>query len=211
INSGVWCEFRVYKVAETSSLVHTNQSPTNINNTFFFRIPNSVYNTSGEYTRVIQCNNTVVGGFYKSTFVANSVGEEVTTPMAIFYSVSLFLLIFLFIVNVITIPLLPSTDTKNPDGEVMELEPLKYGRMLLYLTAYAFLTAIMFIGSNVASAFLQTTLLSNILFMGFRFLMWGAIIGVPIWIILIILNIFNDKETKNMLERGVGQGEWETP
>lgn len=106
LNSGVWCQFQVFRVAEKGALVHTNQSPININNTFYFGIPNTVYNVSGEYTRVIQCNNSVIGGFYKSTFLANPTGIEsnesrsvaVSRGIYILFAISLILFIaFLFI------------------------------------------------------------------------------------------------------------------
>ena len=184
------------------SIIISNQIMNRSGTYFNFSLSKTFTQTLGTYTVNGIGDLDGLAQPYSYSFVINTIGEELTLAKSIVYFGSLLVIVFLFIVNVITIPLLPSTDKKNPDGEVMELEPLKYGRMLLYLTAYAFLTAIMFISSNIASAFLQTTLLANILFMGFRFLMWGAIIGVPIWI-LRILDLITDVPATSMSDPSV--------
>lgn len=72
--SGVACQFQVFRVGDTGALVFTNSTPKIVNETFYFGIPNNVYTVEGEYTGIITCNTTTLGGFYKSTFDATPTG-----------------------------------------------------------------------------------------------------------------------------------------
>jgi hypothetical protein len=91
ITSGVSCQFQVFSVTDTGSLIFMNNTPRQVGNTFYFSIPNNVYNITSEYTRIIQCNTSTVGGFYKSTFLATPNGEDPSTSNATFYYGIIFL------------------------------------------------------------------------------------------------------------------------
>lgn len=95
--TSVSCQFQVFSVADTGSLIFTNSTPTQIGNTFYFGIPNSIYNQSSEYTRIIQCNTSNVGGFYKSTFQANAEGRVEASGIVIVLFVLLTIILFAFL------------------------------------------------------------------------------------------------------------------
>jgi len=104
--SGVSCSFYVYRVGVTEALLYTNHTPSIVNNTFSFLINNSVYSVSAEYTRIIQCNNSLYGGFYKSSFIANPTATEQTTASSIsifipFILMLLMMFAFLFLSGIV--------------------------------------------------------------------------------------------------------------
>ena len=141
-----------------------------------------------------------------SSFSATSTGFELTQPRAIIFIGFLFILVFLFVVTIIGIPIIPSGDNRNEKGELISINNLKHLRGILYVIAYLLLMGISYLSSNVALAYLGTTLFGKTLFIIFQILFLIALPMFFVWLMFILTRIFNDKETKKMIERGVYEG-----
>ena len=130
-------------------------------------------------------------------------GTELTEAKAIVFTALLFILVFLFAVNIGGITLLPSRNTRGEDGELISISSLKYLRSVLFGTAYLIVLAIMFISSNFALAYLETGLFGSVLFVIFQIMMIALLPMFVIWFVFILASIFRDIKIKGMLERGV--------
>ena len=139
-----------------------------------------------------------------SSFSATSTGFELTQPRAIIIVSSLFLLIFLFVVNIGGIAILPSKNERNEEGELLSINTLKYLRSVLFGVGYLILLSIAFLVSNVALAYLGTSLIGNLFFVIFQIMLILLLPMFIIWLMFILTSIFRDMEFKKMISRGVG-------
>jgi len=157
----------------------------------------------GQYLVYGVCDEEGTETTWVYDFYITYTGNTLDTPKAILYLGLLFFLVFLFILIVIATPQLPSKDIIK-DGELMDINWLKHIRPILWGTAWALLLGIVFIASNISIAYLPTNLFGEFLFMIFKFLFIMTLPMFVIWLIYIFVRIFKDKETKRMLERGIG-------
>lgn len=112
------------------------------------------------------------------------------------------ILIFLFIVNVGAIPFLPKDDDRDEEGTLISINKLKYLRPILYVSAWFLLIAIIYSASNLALAYMGSTLLGGILFKIFQVMFALSLPMIVIWFIFIFYNFFQDKKMKQYIERG---------
>lgn len=205
VYQGVSCQFQVFRVGDNGSLIFTNNTPQQINNTFYFGIPSSVYTVQGEYTRIIQCNTTTEGGFYKSTFDATTTGNSqiISTAQALIYMGFFGVLFFLFFGVLLLIAKLPAGNVKDPlTKQVINITNMKYVTGVLVVIEYLFVFAMLYISANLASAYLSDTLFSTYLLALFRISFGVLPIIILGWFAWIIYNIANDRDMKKLLSRG---------
>lgn len=194
ITSGASCIFRVYSVSDSGALIFTNSTPLQQQNIFYFSIPNSIYNKTSEYTRLIQCNSSIAGGFYKSTFRANVHGEELSISIALFY---IFLAGILIIFLVMTIASFVTFDNL-------------LNRVAMFGLSYLLLIAITFIGWNMASDFISNAeFVVTMLRILFLMLVIGAfpvLVGAFAWYIIMLFKV---KEIDRLMNKGMDYSEAE--
>lgn len=190
--SGVSCQFQVFSVADTGSLIFTNSTPTIIGNTFYFGIPNTVYNKTSEYTRIIQCNTSLVGGFYKSSFFATPNGFITDTGRSLI-DVGLLLMLIVFIVIAMYI--------------FVRFDNLLV-RVGMFGLTYLLLIAITFISWNMANDFLfSAPFITDMFRILFIVLVVGAfplLIGAFVWYLIMLFKI---KEIERLMTKGFSEDE----
>lgn len=143
------------------------------------------------------------GGNYSiGNFTATGTGEDLTTPQSFLYIGFFGILIFLFFANLFLITKFPKGNQKDESG-VVTVTNMKYLTMMLVYIEWLFIFAMLFISYNLAQAYFAEQLFSNYLFMLFRVAFGLTIILTLIWFFWIIMNIFNDKQIKNMLRKGL--------
>lgn len=177
----------------------------NTTNIFFEEVM-SVNNGYANYT----ISNTSTLGTYSyfsecgyGTFDVTYNGETLTTAGSILNLGFLSLLILLFIANLIGFISIDSENKRNEDGLIVDVNNLKYLKGVLFAFGYALLIAVFFTSSNIALAFLGNNMFGNVLFVIYRILMLMALPVIVLWLIWLFVSIFQDKETKNLIERGV--------
>ncbi len=212
-----------FKQGECIQLIQTHGN-TSYNNISFVYQTNSatLHNISDEMTKVgtfynyTFCNTSLLGEYIvngfgdpngvKTSWIYNffitGTGFEFTQPRALL-SLGLFgLLVLLFVVNVGVIPMLPKDDNMDDEGNLVSINKLKYVRPILWVSAWFLLISILFAGSNLALAYMGTTLLGSILFKIYQVLFALSTPMVVIWFVFIFYNIFQDKKMKEYTERG---------
>ena len=101
---------------------------------------------------------------------------------------------------------MPNGNNKDREGMIISINNLKYLRPVFFLIIYGLLLLLTFVSSNIAYLFLENNMMYKILFNIYTIMMWFAIPMLIIWIVYILANVFQDKETRSMIERGVRFG-----
>ncbi len=130
-------------------------------------------------------------------------GDKPTTAQSNIYWVIAFVSIILFLLSLTGAILIPYGNKKNEQGYIVQMNDLKYIKLLLWFITYLILTFITFAFSNisqvanwdVAYRFLNFLFISLISFM------------LPVFILLIVfsfIRFWEDKKTKQLLNRNLG-------
>ena len=180
-----------------STVVVTNEPMTKIGQTFNYTFCNTT--VPGVY---IYDYFTLGGDVYVNDFEVTYTGEKVTQEQIYIYLFGLGFLIFLIFGLIYIINKLPSRDSTDETGTIVQINNLKHLRSVFWVIIWGFSLAIVFILSNLSIAYIPNNMLGDLLFVVFQIMFWITIIGVPIRIILIFAKIFKDKEMKRMIARG---------
>ena len=170
---------------------------------FFYNIDSNNFTKVGEYTYCYDCGNLVESRTGCLDFEMTFTGGDLTLPMAVIYSLSLAFLIFLLFLVVTIIGYLPSGNTTNDAGDILQISNLKHLRPVLWGVSWTLVLAMLFVISNITLAYLPTFMLGDLFWAIWTILFWLTIIGIPLSWIWIFVRIFQDKEMKKLLERGV--------
>jgi hypothetical protein len=213
ISTGLWinnslinCRLHLYNATGQ----HTYESGTLTKDANWYDF--EVYITSGNFTSLglhafyIWCYSADFGGEAKGVFEVTPTGEELTTGKSILNLGFLALLILLFIADAIFFGSMETENKRNEEGIIVDINNLKYLKGVLFAFGYALLIAIFFIASNLALGYLSAQLFGKVLFVIYRILFLLALPVVVLWLIWLFVSIFQDRETKNLIERGVQFG-----
>ena len=91
----------------------------------------------------------------------------------------------------------------DEEGTILQVSQLKHIRPILYGCAWVLLLAIVYIISNITTAYIPNDMMSSLFFSIYQVMFWLTIIAIPLWFVWIFTGIFRDREVKKMLERGV--------
>ncbi len=197
------CELTI-KLPRNNSFIINNKSMTNNNDGLFnYTLSETNLGTLGNYNWDMFCCEGTNCGEAHGNFLVTKTGVELSQDKAIIYLGMLTLLILIFIGVCFAIPFLPSGNNRNEENFFISINNLKYLRPVLYAIAWTFLLAIMFVASNISFLYLETEMMGKLLFAIYSMMMWMTIPMTFIWFLLILVNIFRDKEMKTLIERGV--------
>ena len=134
-------------------------------------------------------------------------GKVLSTPQSISYlGFIIFLLLILasipFIANK-----LPSINSRDEQGRILQISYLKYLRSALWFAEYMVFTAMIFVASNLSFYYLGDELLHKFFFTFFQILMGLALPVIIVWFIWIFARAMEDKQIKQLLSRGIFPGE----
>ena len=199
------CQFHLFNVSgdhiyTSNNITHTTAH--GVNNEWEVEVDGGNFSYIGDYCYLIQCNSTSLGGFESVAFKVTGTGFEFSQPRAIFSLGLLGVLIFLFIVNLGATSKLPSKDNYDDEGILMSINQLKYLRPVLWVVTWFIIIAIVFTGSNIAFAYMGTTLLANILFTTFKIMLALSLPMVIVWFTYLFYSMFRDRQMKTYLDRG---------
>jgi len=159
-------------------------------------------NVTGQYSVLIWCNSTTEGGFSKYTFEVTYSGVSISTAQAILYGFFIFIFVFFMVSLVFIINTLPSSNTRNEEGQILSISYLKYARSALWFVEWILLIGILYISSNLAFAYLSDELFAQTLFVLFRIAFGLTPVIVIVWIVWIFVRMFHDRELQQLLNRG---------
>jgi len=164
------------------------------------------FSTKGLYSFYVQCTSLDSICFVRGSVMANSVGDTLDEAQAILSVGLLAIMVLIMFGTFFAIGLLPDKNTQDEEGRILSVSYLKYLRSTLWFVEWMLFIAITFISANVALAYLPADLISGTLFMIFRIAFGLTPLIVIIWVISFFVNIFHDKQIKNLLDRGMFPG-----
>lgn len=173
------------------------------NGTFFnYTLDKSYLGSLGIYTVYGVGNLDGLSQTFSYTFQVNTAGVEGTTARAVIYIGMLIVLIFLFIVDLAGISMLPKQNPRDDKNKILSISYLKYLRNVLFPLAYLIIMLIVFVSANISFAFLENTMMGNIMFSTFRLMFGGLPLFVMIWLFYIIQTAYLDIALDKALKRG---------
>lgn len=174
-----------------------------LNNEWRFDLTGDNFTTAGDYAANIQCNNSLEAGVLSLGFEATYGGKVSSVPVMMGYGFALTLLVLMFYGCVVALVRLPQGNPKDEYGEILSINHLKYLKLPLIGLAYWLVVAISFMISTMARYYLSDALITNFFFAIFTWMMRLGIVLIFVLAGLILLEIFRDKELKNLMERGL--------
>ena len=172
-------------------------------NYFYYDIDSLNFTDVGEYTYCYTCGNSVENKTGCLDFEITYTGGDLTLEMVILYTISIFFLLFLFVLIILFTKVLPSKDAMDEEGVILQISQLKHLRPVMFGIAWILIVSILFIISNLTIAYLPTLMLGDLFFKIYQIMFWMTIVAIPIWFIWLFTRIFRDNEFKKMIERGV--------
>lgn len=136
-------------------------------------------------------------------FEVTYTGKELSSASSIFYIILFTIFIFLFIMTLLGINKLPSSNATDEEGTIIKISYLKYLQPVLWFVAWMFIVGILYISSNLGFAYLEDTLFANFLFTLFKISFGLALPIIVMWFVWIFARIVDDKKIKNLWERGI--------
>jgi len=147
----------------------------------------------------------------EGSFEVTYTGDSLNTQKSILYVALLGILIFFFILIIYFAGKLPNSEVRNEEGQLIDINNLKYFGSVLLFIAWMILIAIFYITSNLAFAYLGEILFAKILFMIYRICFGLTLPLVFVWFIWIFVQILKDKKLKRMITKGIfptGGNKW---
>ena len=166
------------------------------------------FTTLGTHAFYIWCNNTAseLGGEAKGIFTVTPTGYDFTIEDGLIYFMCILVLCGLFVVLLFVIEKLPSMDSRDEEGAILEISMFKHFRPILWIVEWLIILSIFFILSNIAMAYLFSLMIGNLLWVIFLIMAWSSVLILPLWLIWLFIRLFRDIEYKKMIERGVDPG-----
>jgi len=161
------------------------------------------FTKNGDYSYTYDCGNAAEAETGKLDFEITYTGGKIDGGTVAIYLGSILILIFFFGLLLLLITRLPSKDTTDEEGTVLQISNLKHLRPVLWGISWGIILALMFILSNITLAYLPTAMIGGLFFAIYTMMFWLSIIAIPLWVIWIFTGIFRDAEFKRMIERGV--------
>ena len=201
-NNCTYCNLTSIKYPNSSNMLMGKNMT--MSNTFFsYDLDGGNLSIIGTYKYCYECGNTYESITGCLDFTINGTGYPLDQPKAMIYLGLLFLLLVLFVIDIVFIPTLPTKDNYDEEGTLISINQLKYIRPILWVVAYLILMSITFIGSNVALAYMGENLIGMVLLRISQIMLALMLPGLVIWFIYIFYNIYQDKQLKEGLERGI--------
>lgn len=206
-NATVICTISLFNQSGHHLIDSVNMTFETVGNDWEFVIDGPNFTTLGNYAYLTDCQDSVngLGGFVAVEFEMTGTAEILTEGRAIVIIGLLGLFAFLFVINIGGIALLPSKNDRDDEGKIIDINQLKHLRSVLFVFGWMLLIGMVFVGSNIAFAYLGSVLIANILFDIYKIMMILTLPMVVIWFLWIFVKIFQDRELKKIIERGVDQ------
>jgi len=202
-NTTVNCSFHLYEKGQEHGYYNNNTMNFIHGRDFEVEVDGGNFTNATEYCRLIECNTATEVGAIESCFTVNKLGLDFNSASAITYLGLFGILIFLFVSTFFGIGLLPAKNEKDEEGKIMTISYLKYFRNILWLFEWMLLLAILYLGSNVAFAYLGGELAAKILFNISMIMLAVTPVIIVVWVVWIFASMFHDKEMQSLINRGI--------
>jgi hypothetical protein len=186
-------------ILPNSTIINVNEEMTQIGNDFNYSYTPTLIGTYSFNT----CSNPSGESVCDSdTFEVTTSGTQLNGSKTALNLGLLFLMLCLFVISLFTMFQLPNKKEIKDNGEIINRGWITYVKPILFILSWSLLMAIIFIASGIALQYLYFDMFGKLLFNLYKIMMGLTLPMIVIWLIWIFVSIFQDKETKRMIERG---------
>lgn len=202
-NSIDFCTIHLYNKTSGGHIIEDNMSYDGNLIDWEYEILGGNFTDLGQHAILFYCEvSDEIGGFTEFPIYVSYSGTELHTGQAILYIILIFVFIGFFILVMHFKNVLPDSDESTGE-EMISFMWLKYLRSTLMFVLYMLVVAILFITSNLAFAYLAEQLVAKVIFALYKICMSLTYPIVVVWFVWIFYNIFQDKKTKRLIEKGI--------
>ena len=201
-NNCTYCNFTRVKGLNSPSIL-TNKIGVQDGTYYYYNVEAGNFTANGDYEYCYDCGNTIEKETGCINFKITYNGVEVTEEMTSIYSYAFLTLLFLLVLVILVSYKLPSKDSTDEEGVILQISNLKHLRPVCWGIAWSIILAIVFLVGNMTLAYLPSSMVGDLFMKLFLILFGLTLVALPLWVIWIFTGIFRDKEFKAMIERGV--------
>lgn len=161
------------------------------------------FSEQGIYKVKMFCSDGTYSYSDEGSYKINYTGEEISNEQTYVYILALIFLVAVIFGTGFIINILPSADSMDVIGNIIQVSWLKYLRPVLWVFIWGLSLSIVFILSNLGIAYLSNPMIGNLFFVIYQIMFYITIIAVPIYFIWIFVKIAQDKEMQRMINRGI--------
>jgi hypothetical protein len=202
MTNNISCYFYLYNSSGKHHLELANVTPSH-NFDYSFYVAGGNFSEVGHYYYLVQCNNSVLGGFIESSFEVNPAGIENNTSQSMTYIIILSMFILILFVCLFGFITIPTNNGRGEDGYIESINWLKYLKYTLLVPGYLSLIGILFLTSNVAYAFTTLVPIANLVFYLYKISL-AMLLPIMIGIVLFgIIKFARDFRDLKYIDRGL--------
>lgn len=202
--TGVNCTFHLYNSTGNHIFQGYDDTVSDVYD-YSFKILAGNFTNGGSYYYITQCASATAGGYTEHAFEVKITGVGLTEARAIVYIGLLALIVLIILALPFIINMLPAENAKDQEGNLIQINWLKYFRPALWFVEWILALSLVFLASNLAFAYLVEETFANYLFTIFQ-------IGMGITPILAILmfvwsavKYVSDRNIQKLMSRGFGE------
>lgn len=200
INKNVSCYLHIYRQDYISHVHIATTTAVDHDYDYEFLVSGGNFTELGDYSYIIQCNSSTLGGFENIEFKVTPSGKEIDTSQSVIYLIIMFAIFFFFVFNLFVAIITPYKDKLNAKGEIIELMPIKYIKLFAISMSYLFF--ILFLNSLVGLSENYIELLIFSGFIGFLFTIF-MYMSYPFMVVILVIALFQvliDIKNKRIIE-----------
>ncbi len=187
----------------TPQIIVLNQTMTPNQTSFQFTMPSNLTFALGIYEKTVYCSNSTNSGTSTSHFEITRSGGKLDTPSSVIYVLVLVGSIGVLLLSIFGAFIIPWRHPKGTDGYISSINYLKHFKVSLIFFCYLLLLWISNIMLNITNNFLFLSVAFNFFRVIYFILLALFIPIIGLTVLIIILNLVNDKRIKTFLDRGI--------
>ncbi len=152
-----------------------------------YNVTGNNFTRNGDYSFLVVCNSSNIGGFLSKGIVITQTGEELLIQESILYIFLSIFVMFLFLLSLFLTFKTPYSHTTNETGEIIKLARLKYVKLGLIMLDYILMVWVLNTLIGISENFLTLTLFAG--FVGFLFQTLNNL-ALPFGVFIIVLSLF---------------------
>jgi len=203
ITSNFASECNLTTINNPNGYTNINQEGDKNSQTFSFSIDAGNYSDVGQYCHQIECTDGSEIVTASKCIIVNRQGFYIQEGSGTMYSISLFVLLVLFIISLYYAITLPFKNQRNDSGTMLFVDYKKYLKIFMAFISYLLLTFIFAIGKGMSYAFLSSTEAYGFFNVGLTILLIGIMPSLIITVVFIIINALSDRKINKCIERGI--------
>jgi len=188
-NSLTECFFHLYN--QTGNHIvqarPTYDTGTNVFNEWEMNINSANFTTPGDYSYIVQCNSTTLGGAVSVGFMVSNTKEDIDTGEALLYILLTIAVSGLFLLSLYAMIMIPYSNKINERGAVIKITKAKYFKLLSIIITYALFVWLLNVLIGVSDNFVGLTMYYGLMEFLFNFMNY---IALPFSIFIIVVGLF---------------------